>query len=382
VACAVGAIWLGHPTVQWWIHEGFHPEVMAIPFLIGTFLYGERMIAERAAGAISRRSRWGFVVCIALTISWKEDLALALVGMGLVWVIRRQWWLAKWVIGGSVAWFVVFGIYLVPHFAHGSVFGGTYDLGTTPGQIVKNALLHPSRVAHKLDQNDALGYGRNLSEPFAFVSLLSPSTLLIGFPQWFTNIISASAFTWALDNHYQAVPVASLAISLVEGLRGAYRRRLWLGQLVLVLALALSLAYTTWYGPTPLSHKYKYSWPAAGPDIAVKRAAIARIPSGQGVSADYLMVPQLTRRQYIYKFPNPWRNAYYGTSFTAVGNPAKVQWVVVATPLLDDRDKGLLQSIAGSGEFSVVVNRQGVVLLHRVKPPGHGTAKIVDPPQK
>lgn len=34
IAVGVGVVWLANPTVQWLVHEGFHPEGMALPFLI------------------------------------------------------------------------------------------------------------------------------------------------------------------------------------------------------------------------------------------------------------------------------------------------------------------------------------------------------------
>ncbi len=379
IACAIGVIWLGQPTVQWFVHEGFHPDNMALPFLVGVFLYGERYRVERRVGEVSARTRWGLWVCFLLAISWKEDLALALVGMGLVWLIRKEWRLALKVTGIAALWFVAFGMVLVPHVAEGSIFSGVYDLGSSPTEIVTNSARHPSRLIDKLDENDAVGYGRDMTEPYGFLPLLSPVTLLIGLPQAFLNIISASAFTWDLKFHYQAIPMTALAISMVEGIRWLWRRERALAEAAVVLALLMALLSSKWYGPMPGSNKYDVGYWPLHPvaNIETRRGARAAIPASDGVSADYLMVPQLTHRRTIYTFPNPWRPSNYGVKPGASGDPAKVQWLTVDRGLVNENDSALLASIVASGEFRTVLDRDGVLLLRRVEPPGQGGATIV-----
>ena len=145
----VGVVWLAQPDVQWWVQEGFHPECIALPFLFATWLYGERISTRLAAGeAVERRLRWQFGLSFLATIIWKEDLALALVGMGLVWVIRRRWRFGLRVVAVAALWFAVFGAWMVPHVAGGTVYGGIYgDLGNTPSQVVTTSISHPSRLA-------------------------------------------------------------------------------------------------------------------------------------------------------------------------------------------------------------------------------------------
>ena len=129
----------------------------AWPLLPGldTFPFGERLIAERADGAVSRRTRLGFGLCFVLAICWKEDVALALAGMGLVWVLRRHWRFGVSVVAVAAAWVVLFGVLMVPRVAGGSTFGGVYDLGSTPGEILVNSAEDPSRLIEKLDENNA-----------------------------------------------------------------------------------------------------------------------------------------------------------------------------------------------------------------------------------
>jgi uncharacterized membrane protein len=377
----VAVVWLANPTVQWLVQEGFRLEGMAVPFLVGTFLFGERLLAERADGAVSRRTRLGFGLCFVLAICWKEDVALALAGMGLVWVLRRHWRFGAAVVAVASAWVILFGVLMVPRVAGGSTFGGVYDLGATPSEILLNSAKDPSRLVEKLDENNAPGYAGSLAQPYGFVPLLSPVTLLIGLPQWSINIVSASAWTFDLRFHYQAIPSAALAISLVGGLAWLRRWR-WrslepLVAIALTVALAVALLATRWYGPSPLGNDYELGiWPLHRPHNYQSRVtALAYVPSDAGVASDFNGVPHLTHREIVYTFPNPWRPQNYGVTPDEVGDPAEVSWIV-----LNARNLGgngvLLKSILASGEFEVRFSRDGIVALERIAPPGGGTAPI------
>lgn len=378
----VGVAWLLQPTVSWLVQEGFHPDGMAIPFLVWTYYFGERFLRQREVGHVPRSTKVLLVASFLLAISWKEDLALALVGMALVWAIRGHWRLALRVGGAAALWFVVFGVWLVPHFAEGSVYGGIYgDLGTTPSEIIVNSAQDPSRLLNRMRENDASGYTRGLTQSWAFVPFVAPTTLLITAPQWFTNIISSAAFTYDLHFHYQSVPMAALAIGFVEGLAKIIRWRRWVGEGVAIVGLLFAFACASWYGITPLSVKYRQgAWPLQAPtQLAAKQHAVSMVRGGKGVSADYLMVSHMTHRQVAYSFPNPWISHNYGVGHGKTGDPAKVHWLVVDTAVLGERDKALFASISGSGEFAVRFDSGTVLVLERVRPPGKGSEPIVIP---
>ena len=211
-------------------------------------------------------------------------MALALAGMGLVWVLRRHWRFGAAVIAVAFSWVILFGVLMVPHVAGGSTFGGVYDLGSTPSEILVNSAKDPSRLVEKLDENNAPGYAGSLAQPYGFVPLLSPVTLLIGLPQWSINIVSASAWTFDLRFHYQAIPSAALAISLVGGLAWLRRWR-WrslepLVAIALTVALAFALLATRWYGPSPSATTTNWgsaTAPAAQLPVACHRARLRAV---------------------------------------------------------------------------------------------------------
>lgn len=376
----VGVVWLAQPSVQWWVQEGFHPECVAVPFLFATWLFGERIVRRIDDGLpVERRLQWQFGLSFLATIIWKEDVALALVGMGLVWCVRRKWKLGVRVVAVGALWFAIFGAWMVPHFAGGTVYGGIYgDLGKTPSEVVATSLSHPSRLTRRLEDNDALRYSRELHQSFGYVSVLSPVTWLIGAPQWMVNSSSTANFTWDPKFHYQAIPTAALAISFIEGVALLLRRRRWLGEGAVLLGLGAALYCGHVYGPGPWSLSYRAGfWPLqVGPNQSANEAAVRLVGPDDGVSADYLVVPHLTHRQFVYTFPNPWRNSNYGIEPTDHGAPAKVRWIVMDTTMLSESDRALYSAIEASGEFRLVMHSGTVEVLKRVRPPGKGVAPI------
>jgi uncharacterized membrane protein len=266
-------------------------------------------------------------------------------------------------------------VWFVPREAGGkTVYGGLYgSLGDTPGQVARTALVHPDEVIDRLNENDAPSYARDLVAPYGFIPLAAPEALISGLPQVAINALSTADFTWSLTYHYQALPLTSLGIASVEAVHRLRRWRRTGAPLAVGAITASALVATMTLGASPIGENYnKGYWPLAVPvDAAPRNEALRMIGGRDGVSADFWAVPHLTHRSTVYTFPNPWRNKNYGTSPTARGDPAKVKWLLIDTTLLTpgDIDQILYLSIRDSGEFATRLEREGVVLLERVKPP-------------
>ncbi len=91
-----------------------------------------------------------------------------------------------------------------------------------------------------------------------------------------------------------------------------------------------------------------------------------------GISADYYdgaaPDPPLT----VYTFPNPWVNKNFGIKPTALGDPSKVEWILVDKALFQPADAQLFDRLLAT-EFTVREQQGTVVLAQRVKPPAHAT---------
>jgi uncharacterized membrane protein len=367
LALTFGVAWLLNPTVQWLCWEAWHPETMAIPFLLMTWLMASR-----------RRHGWYWVFLIA-ALTWKEDIALAAIGLGIVLIVRRQRRLGLLTIAVGAIWFVVaYGI-VMPAFNGGTNHAGIFygELGDSPAELIKTTFTDPGLVLDRLDNNDALGYARDLLAPFAFTSLLAPLLLVPAIPQFFANILTNLNFFWSIQFHYAAIIVTFVAIASVDGVarfRSDSLRRFGVGA-VAAAALATSVAW----GMSPISTQYRNGyWPLTpNPREDTLDAAVDSVPGDAAVAATYNIVPHLSHREQIYTFPNPWFPLNWGVAGVAPHDPdhdhvpAEVDWIVVdrTTHVPDGREEQLLDSLVDSGEFAVVSDEDGIFVAKREEPP-------------
>jgi len=360
-AAVLAGAWLLQWPLQFFVWETFHPEVVALPALMGAYVAAEREAYGWAAGL-------GL-----LALSWKEDVALAVIGLGLVWLLRRRWRLGAVAVGVGAAWFLVFAVWMVPALAGGgTVYGPLYgELGDTPSEVVTTGLRHPDLVLERLGDNDAVGYARDLLAPMAFTPLLAPELLLAGLPQAMVNLLSTASFTFDLRYHYAALPLAAAALAMVEGTARLVRRWPQTRHGIVGLVGACALAATCAWGPSPIGREYDSGyWPKRrSPQVDAYDAAVDLVDGDDGVSVDYVLVPHLTHREVVYTFPNPWISKNYGIG-GEVGDPALVDWLVVNRALAGARERQLLEELLVGGEFVVRLDQAGIVAAERVRAPG------------
>jgi uncharacterized membrane protein len=191
----------------------FHPEVMALPGLLG-------------AVWAARARHWGwFIACVLLVLGCRDALALTVIFMGL-WLgwfeRRRRFGIAA--LGLGLIWFGFATQVLIPHFRPGGVESVTrYGyLGRSLGEIIQNLLLRPDLVLGRLLSVDALVYLALLLGPLAWgLSRRHLAPLLVLVPTLLMNLLSDSAAQRDLTHQYAlpALPfllVAAIAV-LAEG---------------------------------------------------------------------------------------------------------------------------------------------------------------------
>lgn len=358
--------WLAQPPLQWFAWETFHPEVLAIPLLLWAYLCADR-----------DRLGWYLVLTVA-ALAQKEDIALAVVMIGLLLVLRRRVRLGLATAGLAAAWFAVCALWLVPAAAGGgTVYGPLYgDLGDSPGEVAATALTDPGAIVDRLGDNDALGYAEGLLSPVAYAPLAAPEALVVGAPQALVNLLTLADFTWDLKYHYQALPMVGVGLGLVEGVarlaRLARRWRVPAAAGLAVVVLVSGLWATRSSGPSPWGERYDTGyWPLVDPpDKEVREAALALIGDDDGVSADFWMVPHLAHRRIAYTYPNPWSNKNYGIAPTAIGDPAAVRWLVLDLALVTaPAERAIYDRLIADGEFEVRLQNGSVVVAERIAPP-------------
>jgi len=364
IACVAGFVCLAHFSMTWLAQELFHPEVFAIAPLLAAYGFALRD---------QDKPYWALLV---FAIIWKEDVALAIVGLGAVLMIqarpqrrRAQTRRGLYTLVFGAVWFVIATQILLPYFSPtGKAFyaSGFYgNLGNSFSSVAVSFVSHPSRIATHLHNAHTFSYLRDLWAPFGFVNLLAPVALLIALPQLFANLLSVNNFTWSLRFHYAALPLMASMLGFVLGLRrlqGTWRT------FAVGLALAASIGTALSWGVGPYSSNYQTgNWPLVAPaNEAEINHALSLIPADAAVSASYHLVPHLTSRSLIFSFPNPWKPVNWGINNEHQRDPRSVQWVAVLATDLGSSDSALLKSIlTGPNALRTVYSADGVLIARR-----------------
>jgi uncharacterized membrane protein len=358
-AAALGTAFLLHPALQFFAWELFHPEVLAITPLLCAYL------------CATRRS-WGwFAAWAVLAVAWKEDVALAVIVLGLIIAWRGDRRVGLTTAGLALMWFVAVTFIVMPAINGGALQSeGIYSgVGGSAGGIVDTALSDPGRITARVFSPESGDFTWKLLAPFGLVPLLAPLVLLVGAPQFVLDVMSDVPWTRAITFHYAALPLLAITIAMVEGVAFLSRRG---GRFVRVAAPAVVLACSVYgtiaWGPSPVGAEYHEGWwpPAVDTRLATKQAAIDAVPEGASVSASYTLVPHLTHRAEIYSFPNPWRPANWGVPGSTSRSPKGVDWIVIDREILGPEQR-LLARILDSGNFKVVLDRDDLIVARRVR---------------
>ena len=390
VALAVAGAYLSYPALQHMNLFDFHPEVLALCFLLFAVLALER-----------RRFAWLYVLCLGAVIC-KEDMALAVFVLGLLTYFKYDRRAGRIITAGAALYFLVAVFLLIPRLGpEGFQYSSRLsNFGNTPLEAAKNMVLHPGRTFDILATRQNLRYVFDMLVPVAFLCLLSPAFLLPALPAFLINMISDFAGQHTIHFQYTAAIIPFVFVALVFSLKkvqnwteGAFRQRFVMGALAFVL-VACALAGAFYLGPSPVAETWTLAKYKSDPHVEVIRDGLSVIPAEARVSAQIYLLPHLSEREKIYMFPQPFIDLadrkYYRSlpeeqrKFMWPGiyrrlekgaDPSKYPVPVVDYVALDrgtdpwplsreqyDRMAGRLLD---GGEFSPVFDRNGVLILKR-----------------
>jgi uncharacterized membrane protein len=348
-AAALGAVLLLHPATQFVSWELFHPETIAVTPLLCAYL-------------CSVRRSWRWFACWAvLAICWKEDIALAVVVMGLLIAWRGDRKVGLLTAGVALGWLVFVSQVLLPLVSgHPAHYGELYQgVGGSAGGALRTLLSDPGEITGRIVSSESGDFAWHVLAPFGLAPLLGLGPLTIGLPHFVSDVLSDVVWTRVITFRYVTVPLVAAALATVDVVGGLSRRAgvaTARGATAMVL-VAASVTAVAW-GPSPIGADYDNGlWPpVVNPRLTSQRRAVALVPDDASVSASYGYVSHLTHRPEIYTFPNPWRRSNYGVKDTETPDPARIDWLVIFAGIL------------ASGDFRVVSEVDGIVVARRVRP--------------
>jgi uncharacterized membrane protein len=319
---------------------------------------------------VRRRNIIAFAWLLAAML-WKEDISLAVMGIGILLIATKRWKFGGALLGFAALYFLVFGVWMVPTLAgETSAYGMLYgELGQTPFDVVKTSLSEPSLFFDRLSNNNFIGYMGQLSSPLGFIPFLAPLTILMGVPQIFINILTTADFTWAMMYHYQAVPVAAMMLGAIEGAAFIARRSKLLGALAVTVTLVASCVAANAWSLLPFGDAYRKGyWPHGEQVVDGWKAALDRVGPTDPVSAHYAFVPHASQRKIIYTFPNPWVRTNFLGDPSLLESPSKIKWLVIPENTMGGAAAEVLQKLISTGEYGDPQTVAGITTYRRLKP--------------
>jgi hypothetical protein len=266
------------------------------------------MLQAWVAKSISRHWLW-FVAVLAC----KENMAPLLVvycatqcvaerNRGLAEL--RRWYL--WPMGLALIWFALSAYVITPALNAGNIdYVALYDqLGTSPGNILFNAIVRPQLIGKALLQS--LTHGNlvwGLLLPFLCLPLLRPRWIVIAAPILLQHLLSWRSSEWMIYFHYAAPLLPLFWIALVEAIAASdhwkevpsvvSRATAWL---VIVGCVTAQI----WLGPLSRMITTTVDWFEAGQERERKNAFIAQIPPASSVVAPLSYLSHLAMREKLY----------------------------------------------------------------------------------
>ena len=307
VALGFALAYLLQPAVQWLTLNEFHPVALATPLLLFAFWW------------LDEGRLLPFALVAALACTTKEEIPLAVCGMGLWYALSRRRWRPGLLIAlVALAWALLAVEVVIPHFNAGasSEFYARYgDVGGSPGGILRTAVTHPLRIVQHAFDHQGIRYLAQLALPLGILWALSPLALLVSLPDLALNLLSHTSTQSSIHFHYTAGVIPGLVVAAILGAARLRRARparparpARLGGLAAALVV-LALAANWHLGAIPFWREVwggaklgAYDTRVSAHDRTADRV-LQQVPAGAVVSATNSLGAHLSARRRILSFP-------------------------------------------------------------------------------
>ena len=220
-AAALSIAYLVAPTLLGVALWDFHSVALATPLLL------------LAVWALESRRYRTFAVAAFLAAMTKEDVALALIPLGLYiifWRGRPRFGAA--VVLLSAIWLALCFFVILPHFSGGASGGNNYWYryawaGASPGDAIQNLAFHPWLLFTYIAKSaPRLGYIATILRVGGGLGIFAPGLWICALPELAVNLYSSHPEQYSGFFQYNAMSVAFFSAASVYGVAALYRARL------------------------------------------------------------------------------------------------------------------------------------------------------------
>lgn len=312
------------PATQWVALSDFHPVALACPLLLFAFWFldEDRLLP--------------FALCAALACTTKEEIPLAVAGLGLWYALARRRRGAGIAIAVAGAGLAAFALGVVEHYNDGGgPFAGRYDeVGGSPIGILKTLVTDPLTIARALFDREGLAYLLALLAPLAFLPLAAPLALLPALPDLALNLLSSTDTQTSIHFHYVAPLVPALFAAAIFA-AARLDRPIVKPLVALVLASNFVLGAIPFWGAIPGGEDLQAGAALISEHDRTAERALRLIPADAVVSASNSLGAHLSSRRRFLSFPIR----------------ADAAWIAV-----DERSPGYLDRFA-PGPYAIAIAR-------------------------
>lgn len=264
------------------LHEDFHPEVLAEPFLIAAFIF------------LEKRRTIPFLLCLITAVSAKENFwGIAFVFGLYAFLFQKRRFLGSILMGFSVTAFLISIYWIVPHFSgQAYLYSGSYS-AVFGGDV--------SGILKKFADGDRWEYVFKVLLPFLFVPLLHPPTLLLALPILLQNVLSENGAMRSFNYHYTTGLTPFVFLGCIYGLdrlQSLKRLRVLPLRSAVCLLLLVGLLRS---GPSELFY-IRDSRAKVTAHLEKIRERLESVPPELSVLTHNNFIPQLANRFRVYQF--------------------------------------------------------------------------------
>ena len=245
------------------------------------------------------KSRWKtFFLLVILALGAKEDMALAILSLGIFMLFKSEWRRMGWVtVAISAFYFGVVIFRIIPTFSQG--MAKEYVAANLPTDFSGwvSFILSPSKL-----KTVFLSFAS-----FGFLPLLAPSTWVFPFTHFFYNFLGPSG-RWDIYLHYRVTLAPLLAYSSIYGVLNL--TRFWKKYLSPNLTfkvggtlLFFCLLMLQYFLHLPLNSLAKKDFYRQKVGMEENKKLIKMVPSGVSVSTQNHLAPHLSGRKRLFYFP-------------------------------------------------------------------------------
>ena len=257
--------------IQYLVYFDFHPVVIGVGLLAWIAYFLE-----------SGQKRWMIAAIVVLLLT-QENMGIALVGLGIVYLFRFR---------RTAAWFIIVGILYSVAASRVIALFSPVGFEYQP-QISSNPWITLARFFDHPEKRQVWWWS---FASFSFLPLLSPGVVLAVILDLAQYFVTGDFFVqmWTPYKHHRAILGVFLALGTLDGLVLLKR---WRAIPLVFLGVALILQYI-WH--LPLNKLVKAEYWKEEQWMSDNRALMAAIPEGSAVAAQQNFVPHLSHRNRIY----------------------------------------------------------------------------------